>query len=428
MARYVILGWGVASRAVYRYLSARGERDVSIRLPDDEYDRVAREEGHLPLVRGMEDIAADVVVRSPGIRPDLPAIRTAVAAGARLTSEIELFIDACPAHLYAVTGSDGKTTTATLAHRMLEAAGCTAYLGGNIGVSLLDRLGGMTLNDHVVLEMSSFQLMGYTPSLDAAVVTNLTENHLNWHTDMTEYEGAKRNALVNARRRVENACTMLAPALHPLTFSCRTSNANYHLSNGWLMHGEEPMILASAVMIRGMHNLENILAAAALTDVGSHVAGQVAATFPGVMHRMEYCGTYRGVSCYNSSIDTTPARTAATLAALGGGCTVIVGGAGKNLSWEPLAAALMRYAARVVFTGRTGEEMEGALLAHARGGVCPPHTYIADFSSAVDAALAMTPRDGVLVLSPAATSFDAFSSYTARGDAFRACLKRHLSS
>ncbi len=425
MESYAILGWGVSGRAAYRYLTRQRHAGIRIYLPQAEYRRAREEDESLPLVLSSEDIREEVLVRSPGIRPDTPAILRAMAGGAHMTSELRLFSEACPAPVYAVTGSDGKTTTATLAARMLEAAGETTHLGGNIGLSLLDRVDMIQPTDRVVLEVSSFQLMDFIPAYEAAAFTNISENHLNWHTDMAEYRRAKEHVLLHARRRVCNA--RLASPLSAVTFSATVSGASYHLSHDVLMHGDEPILPASAVKLRGVHNLENILCAAALTRLPATVVKSVAATFEGVAHRMMYCGTYHGVTCYDSSIDTTPARTAATLAALPQGCTVLAGGAGKRLSYTPLAAALARHAAHVVFTGEAGEEMQAALVAYADAHpTCRvTHLFVSDFSSAVDAALLGTPQGGTLVLSPAATSFDAFTSYRERGDAFRACLARH---
>ncbi len=473
MTSYAILGWGVANRAVYRYLLSRPHGDIRIYVSESEFDALHHEDETLPLVCGFSDIGEDVLVRSPGMRPDLSFIRRALARGARLTGEIEIFINACPAPIYGVTGSDGKTTTATIAAEMFRVSGHTTYLGGNIGVSLLPFLDRIKSTDRVVLELSSFQLMGYAPRLAGAVVTNLTENHLNWHTDMREYQAAKSNILTLAARRVQNARHLIMPHISSLTFSAYTAGANYHLTQGYLMHGDTRLVAARDVTLRGMHNIENILAAAALTDAGQSAVYEIATTFAGVAHRMEYCGIYRGVKCYNSSIDTTPARTAATLAAIGTECTVIAGGQGKNLSYAPLAEALAKYAARVVFTGEDGEAMQSAFAMYLsqqekktpsvatvsrhlpqEGGsvgedgeamhatldsyltqnaplskeLSPQVTegvYVRDFKEAVHTALAMTPAGGTLILSPAATSFDAFSSYTARGDAFRACLETY---
>ncbi len=425
MERYAILGWGASARAAYRYLVRHTKGEVRIYLPVGELSRARAEDARLPLVPDTEEIREDVLVRSPGIRPDTPAITRARGRGARLTSEAELFISLSPAPIFGVTGSDGKTTTATLAAHMLETMGYTVYLGGNIGVPLLDRVEEIQPCDRVVLELSSFQLMEYTPVLYAACVTNISENHLNWHTDMREYISAKENILRRTPRRAVNA--RVDCPLSALTFSAYVQAANYHLTDGVLMHGEEPLLPASEVRMAGLHNIENILAAAALTEAPARVIRSVATTFTGVEYRMTYCGTYRGVCCYDSSIDTTPTRTAATLSALPKGCTAICGGAGKNLSYRPLAEALSARCAQVVFTGDAGGEMQEALVAYtsAQNAPCPQHLYIPDFTAAVDAALAVTPCGGTLVLTPAATSFDAFSSYRARGDTYRCRLAQH---
>ncbi len=423
MESYAILGWGVAGRAVYRYLSRLPHADIRIYLPEGEYPRACAEAPSLHFIPGMQKIREAVLVRSPGIRPDAPFICEAIAEGARLTSETELFIDACPAPILAVTGSDGKTTTVTLAAGMLEAAGHTVHLGGNIGVSLLDALEEIQSAHRVVLELSSFQLMDYTPALSAAAVTNLSENHLNWHRDMAEYRAAKLNILRHARHRVVNARLPVGVPAH--TFSAWVPGANYHVSHDVLMHGEMPILPASAVKLHGWHNIENILCAAALTQVETEAVVSVATTFTGVRHRMSCLGVYRGITCYDSSIDTTPSRTAATLAALPHGCTVICGGAGKRLSYAPLAQALCTYASHVVFTGEAGEEMQTALIEMETVPAAekPAHVYLANFASAVETALTVTPSGGTLVLSPAATSFDAFTSYEERGNCFRRLLE-----
>ena len=364
------------------------------------------------------------------MRPDLPSIARAVAGGSVLTGEIEWVCARSPAPIYGVTGSDGKTTTATLAARLLRAMGYRVWLGGNIGTSLLPHLAEILPTDRVVLELSSFQLMTFSPRLAGAAVTNLTENHLDWHRDMAEYRLAKRRILENAARRVQNARGAIAPELPSLTFSGTAENANYHLGEGYLMRGEERLAPLSSLYTGATYLAENMLCAAALTGAPAGAVTTVAADFRGVEHRCEYLGVFRGVHCYDSSIDTTPARTAATLSAFPGGVTVLAGGRNKNLSLAPLAAALRRHAASVVFFGEAGEEMRAALLtAEDVGGSrdtagIPPSRYIRDFSAAVEAALAATPVGGTLVLSPAAASFDAFGSYRERAETYKRLLYR----
>ncbi len=426
--RYAVLGFGKSGKSVVNYLKTLPEVEICVYVPDKEYRVVKEAHPHLTIARMGDSISADVIVRSPGIRPDIPPIMHAVSQGARLTTETELFLERCPAPVFAVTGSDGKTTTATLAAEMFGAAGYTVHLGGNIGVPLLDVIEDIQPNHRVVLELSSFQLMHGRFPVAGAAVTNLTENHLNWHRDMEEYRLAKRNLLTEAVRRVQNARMPIAEEYASLTFSAYTPVANYFFAGDRLLHGEESLLPASRILLPGKHNIENILCAAALTGVSREAVYQVATTFSGVKHRMEYCGQIGHVKCYNSSIDTTPVRTRATLTALPRGMTVICGGSGKGLSYSPLIEVLSERAGHVVFTGAIGREMEDALTTHLTlsHSDIPQHTYVADAMTAWKRALEATPAGGTLVLSPAATSFDAFSSYTERGDAFRAWVKERM--
>ena len=151
----------------------------------------------------LADIDEDLVFRSPGIRPDLPELNAARARGSVVTSEMECFLAAQPCPVYAITGSDGKTTTTTLTSLLLEPKG-KVFLGGNIGEPLLHRLPLITGDDAVAVELSSFQLMTVDAPIDAAAITNITPNHLNWHTSMDEYVAAKARLLAHCGRAVLN--------------------------------------------------------------------------------------------------------------------------------------------------------------------------------------------------------------------------------
>ena len=158
----------------------------------------------------LEDIDGDVIFRSPGIRPDAGSIKDAVERGSLLCSEMELFLSLTKANLIGITGSDGKTTTTTLTHLFVEkqfsAEGkCRAYVGGNIGTPLLSRCAEMTDDDYAVLELSSFQLMTVTQPPMRSAITNITPNHLNWHTDMEEYIEAKKRIIADDGLLVLNA-------------------------------------------------------------------------------------------------------------------------------------------------------------------------------------------------------------------------------
>ena len=193
----VVLGYGVSNRPLVDFLLDL-EVKVEVRdkkMPDEEaVKKLSRQ--NVPMITGdgyLDDIRADLIFRSPGIRPDHPGITQAVNEGATLLSEMELFFALCPATLIAITGSDGKTTTTTLTAKLLREEGHRVFLGGNIGTPLLSRVGEMTKDDFAVLELSSFQLFTMRQSPCRAVITNLSPNHLDWHKDMEEYAAAKEN-------------------------------------------------------------------------------------------------------------------------------------------------------------------------------------------------------------------------------------------
>ena len=197
-----LLGMGISNRAAVDFLLSCGAkltaRDKNP-APDAEITEFLHSRG-VKMIYGdgyLSDITEDIVFKSPGIRYDIPELLAAAESGCVITSEMEVFLSLCPARVFAVTGSDGKTTTTTLVSEMLkktaEREGARVFLGGNIGTPLLPYLAEMHENDYAVLELSSFQLHTMKFSPLSAIVTNITPNHLNWHTDMEEYTESKRN-------------------------------------------------------------------------------------------------------------------------------------------------------------------------------------------------------------------------------------------
>ena len=194
-----VLGIGVSNTPLLRLLL---EQHIAVTACDrrsrQELGALAQElenvGARLQLGEGyLEGLNQDVIFRTPGMRPDLPQLEAARAQGSCITSEMEVFFEVCPCSIIAVTGSDGKTTTTTIIAKLLEAAGETVHVGGNIGTPLLAKAGQMRPEDRVVLELSSFQLMTMERSPHIAVVTNLSPNHLDVHRDMEEYVSAKEN-------------------------------------------------------------------------------------------------------------------------------------------------------------------------------------------------------------------------------------------
>ncbi len=399
-----------------------------------------------------------LIFRSPGIRPDLEGIRVAVENGAELTSEIELFLALSSAETFAVTGSDGKTTSTTLTGKFLSAEAERSgrgkvLIGGNIGAPLLNRLDEILPGDRTVMELSSFQLMTVQHSPNHVAITNLSPNHLDWHRDMEEYVAAKRNIIGKETRRIvtngDNEGTLAlareliaCPDPRPPLILFSSTKASYreiypegsamgdaaiYLKDGMICFDNGscalPLLEISRIRIPGKHNVENFMTAIGLTFglVDPSVYTTVADSFTGVEHRLELVRTLDGVDYFNSSIDSSPSRTAAALSALAGRDIVaICGGYDKKIPFAPLADALCRQVRAVVLTGATAAKIEEAILAcpdYAEGH--PTIRRQADFESAVCLARSLAQEGGCVLLSPACASFDAFRNFAERGERFR---------
>lgn len=393
-----------------------------------------------------ERIVEDVIFRSPGIRPDIPCISQAVARGAVLTSEMELFLELTPARVLGITGSDGKTTTTTLSYKLLEYALANTdrkvFVGGNIGTPLLSEVGNMTQRDVCVLELSSFQLFTAEHSPQRAVITNISPNHLDWHCGMDEYISAKANIFRHgAERLITNAndatCMSLAGTtdipielfsarlpLDRMLKICPHADAFIYLDGTTVRRyakgTNEDLLDIRDIRIPGVHNIENYMAAIALTygEVGKDDIHTLARSFSGVEHRLELVRELDGVKYYNSSIDSSPSRTAAALSALTERPIVICGGYDKRIPLAPLARALVERASAVVLTGATAEAIYKELAdlgADANMDIRIEH----DFRQAVLLARSIARSGDTVLLSPACASFDAFRNFMERGDTFK---------
>ena len=407
----------------------------------------------------LEDLREPTVFRSPGLRPDVPQLRRARENGALILSEMELFMSLTPAYILGVTGSDGKTTTTTLVGKLLEAE-CRrrgkgrVFVGGNIGEPLLPLVDRMTAEDYAVVELSSFQLMDMDCYFYRAAITNVTPNHLDWHTGMEEYIRAKENAIRRAGVAVLNAdngeTARMAKKRGRDMILFSSSETTWHgvmrhvfgediagenvaavyVRDGVIRYGdgrtEWEVLSTEEIRVPGKHNVENYMTAIAMTwgAVDVSVYGAVARVFMGVPHRLELVREKDGVRYYNSSIDSSPTRTAAALRALDGGIVAICGGYDKKIPMEPLAEVLCERVRAVVLTGATAQKIKAALLA------CPAYREGApeileapNFADAVAAASEAAREGECVVLSPACASFDAFRNFAERGDAFKALVR-----
>ena len=375
----------------------------------------------------------DIILRTPGFEFYKQPLQDAIAAGTLVTSEVELFFDYCPCEIVAVTGSDGKTTTTTLISEIFKAAGRTVHLGGNIGAALLPMLPNVQPPDVAVVELSSFQLISMKKSPRVAVVTNVTPNHLDHHKDMQEYIDAKRNILLyqNADCRAvlgyENAVSnaMQADCKGQQVWFTRlreTDNGAFLREDGMLCMAEKgtvtPILHKDEIKLRGVHNIENLLAAAAAVwgRVPVEAIRAVGSSFAGVEHRIEPVRVLDGVTYYNDSIASSPTRTIAGLRSFAEKIIIIAGGYDKKIPYEPLAPEIIAHVKCLVLMGATGPIIEKAVReceGFAESGLVIEHA--SSMEEAVQLARKNAKPGDSVSLSPASASFDLYPNFEVRG-------------
>ncbi len=376
----------------------------------------------------------DIIMRTPGYEYYKPELQAALQAGTKVTSEVELFFELCPCEIVAVTGSDGKTTTTTLISKMFEAAGRKVFLGGNIGAALLPQLADVTPEAVVVVELSSFQLISMRVSPKVAVVTNVTPNHLDHHKDMQEYIDAKRNILLwqvppcravlgfenEISRGMQKDCKgeqVWFTRLHDTdkgAFLRESDDTLCYAENGVVT----PILPRAEVKLRGLHNVENLLAAIAAVwgRVPVEAMRQVGSTFTGVEHRIEPVRTLDGVTYYNDSIASSPTRTIAGLRSFNQKIILIAGGYDKKIPYEPLAPEILAHVKTLVLMGATGPRIEAAVRGCAGFDESALTILHADsMQHAVELARGAAKPGDVVSLSPASASFDLYPNFEVRG-------------
>ena len=392
----------------------------------------------------LDGFNEDIIFKAPGIRGDREEFKDAMERGAVLTSEMEVFFELCPCKIFGITGSDGKTTTTTLTYKMLEAeakklgSDARVWVGGNIGKPLLPEIESIKENDIAVVELSSFQLHMMKKSPFAAAITNVSPNHLNWHTDMEEYTVSKENIFLwdgNERLVLNYGCEltrdMISLAKARVIYfsgSCtpKGESAAVYEENGVIVYRDEngdteEILHVSDIKIPGRHNVENYMTAIALTRgfVSRDTIVDIAKSFGGVEHRCEFVRELEGVKYYNSSIDSSPTRTEAALRSFKDKVIVICGGYDKDIPYEPLAKPLVECSKTVVLVGATAPKIKAALLSYSGYNGSPAIIEADTFEGAVNAAKdAANPGDTV-ILSPASASFDMFKNFEHRGEVFK---------
>lgn len=368
--------------------------------------------GHRP-----EDFRqSELIVVNPAVRPGSPFLNLAREAGVPQTSELELFLSACPARVVGVTGSNGKSTTAAMTAAILRAAGHTVHLGGNIGRSLLDAIDTIASEDWVVLEISSFQLYYLSPEVrrpHVAVVTNCTKNHLDWHGTWNDYVTAKQRILTG--QRPEDLAIL------------NTHDAEVASWASVVCGRQVPLVDEAALPelpVPGRHNRENAkCAATAALALGCGEAAVHAglANYRPLPDRLEWVAEIQGRDFYNDTAATTPESSIAALESLAGPTWLLAGGGEKGSDWHAWADAVVAYARGVACYGAVREVLRAAVER-----VQPdfPSIAVPTLDEALEWCWSSSQRGENVLLSPGCASHDQFAHYRARGEYFRELVVR----
>ena len=436
--RIAVLGLGVSNRPLVRLLLEFGCDVLGCdRTPREKLDAEVLQLESLGCKLSVGDnyldgVEADILFRTPGMHPGNPAIRSLAEKGAKITSEMEVFFEVCPCTLLAVTGSDGKTTTTTLVSEMLKAAGKTVWLGGNIGTPLLPLVRQMKEEDFAVVELSSFQLMDMTRSPRRAIVTNLAPNHLDIHKDMEEYVESKKNIF----RFQQPGDLLILNADNDITagfmgngitrfFSRQGKDVHVVLRGDTIYRGGKPVLKTSDILLPGVHNIENYMAAIAMVEglVEDEVICQVAKNFGGVEHRIELVRIKDGVKYYNDSIASSPSRTIAGLRSFKEKVLLIAGGYDKHIPYDVLGPEICEHVKQVFLCGATAPQIRAAVENCAQFHGQVELTDCGNFENAVRNAAAAAMEGDIVLMSPASASFDEFKNFMVRGEFFKKIVK-----
>lgn len=424
--KVAVLGLGLEGKDLISFLlekeaivvvfDRKEEKDLD--LEEVEKDKIKIISGENYLSSGLKDF--DFIFRSPGVYRFLPEIVEAENAGVVISSAIKLFFDLCPAKIIGVTGTKGKGTTSTLIYEILKKGEKDVYLAGNIGKPYLSLLSKLDSESFVVMEMSSFQLIDLEKSPQIAVVLNITSDHLNWHKNLEEYVDAKKNII---RFQNENDYAVI--------------NSDYETSSNFAKETKGKVIYFSKnnlpekytknLLLKGKHNWENVAAAIAVAQVlkiGEKEILEVLSSFKGLEHRLELVETKNGISFYNDSFATGPQPTIAAIESFSEPLTLILGGYDKGLDYEELCQKISSQdnIKTIILIGDIKDKLKEGLEKNNFSGKVIDLDH-SSMNEIVNIAIKNTSSGGIILLSPAAASFDMFKSYKERGNQFKEAVK-----
>lgn len=423
-SRIAIIGIGVSNLPLLDYLYDLGCNveifsDNKIETDLSKYNYPVHEDGLKELV------GFDIIFRSPGCLPTRSEIVKEKERGCYITTEVEEVIKLCPCKVIGVTGSDGKTTTTTLINLVLRSSGYKTFLGGNIGTPLFTKIKDMTKDDVVVLELSSFQLMGMDVSPDISVITNITPNHLDKHKDMEEYIDAKCNIFKHSNGKLilndDNEITKNLKSDRDIRYFSRNHKTNsFYTMNGNIYFEDKVVLDCSKLKLRGVHNYENICACLAATSelIDFKKALDAICDFGGVEHRLEFVREIDGVKWYNDSVSSSPTRTIAGLNSYDEKIVLIAGGYDKNLDYSPIARPILNHVSKLILFGATSNKIYDAVMKEKTNEEIEIYQE-KTLDDVINRANKVSVKGEVVLFSPASASFDMFKNFADRGIQFK---------
>jgi UDP-N-acetylmuramoylalanine--D-glutamate ligase len=381
----------------------------------------------------------DIIFRTPGIRYHSPEIQRAIKNGVNVSSATQLFFDRCPGKIIGVTGTKGKGTTSTLIYEILKAGGKDVFLAGNIGKPALEVLSHMKKNSWAVLELSSFQLIDMQKSPHIAVAIMVTEEHLDWHTDVKDYVNAKSNIVrfqspadfaVLAEdypkslsyAKLTKADVSTYSRLHAVEKGTWVENNSFYYTDEKKL---ERVCNVDALKIPGKHNWEN--AAAAITvgkllDISDGKIKKALANFKGLEHRLEFVKEVTGVRYYNDSYSTAPDATEVAVQAFEEPKVLIIGGSHKDSDFTKLGRTISKSKSLKAIIG-IGVEWP-IIKSHIKNKKMQLIEGCKNMEEIVKAAHDASAKGDVVILSPGCASFDMFKNYTDRGMQFKQAVEK----
>lgn len=446
--KVAIIGLGVSNIPLLDYLyKLKVQVSIFDKREIEALDKEAKakiEQYNFKLYCGKDSLqflkGFDVIFRSPSCMPNTKEVAEEVEKGAYLTSEIEMLMQTCPGTIIGITGSDGKTTTTNLIYQILKEKGYNCYLGGNVGIPLFTKVGEMLPEDIIVLELSSFQLMNMKISPHISVITNISPNHLDIHKNYEEYIDAKKNIFKYQNENdilVLNYDNEITRNMKPeangkvIYFSKAEKLENGIIyDNGIIKSCKDNLrrhiINVEDVILRGMHNYENICAAIAATSslVEPEIQIEAIKKFKGVEHRIEFIRELNGVKWYNDSIGTSPTRTIAGLNAFEEKIVLIAGGYDKHLDYTPIAKPIVENVSSLILMGATAPKIEEVVKKELNAeGKKMPMFHCSSLKETVEKAKEIAKSGEIVLFSPASASFDLFKNFEDRGNQFKELVR-----